>query len=466
VTAGARGGAAAEGIAHPSVSPANPAALSFHVKRAVLAGTSGRQDLCYEVRVVDPARKESTADASRRLGEMLAVLAPALDIVSGHVDEPEAPGWCRERGWTGFLLRLPDSELSDWESRGLGSDLLDRVDAPADFRALFQAVRRVTELPRPAVRPWVLPKAALRGVPARKREQLATLLGALEPLARRAERVVDVGAGSGHFSRLSAELWGRETLALDRDGSRLERGSTLADERSRRIGALDVQFVAADLSQQAPPLRATDLAVGLHACGALGDRLVVAASAVGCALALVSCCLQKLNAPARSGLSRVATGFSLQKSDLGLTNLTFGAQGVEATLTENLRAREVRLALRRLLRERGLELRPGEEMRGVNRRQAQAGLTELARRVLSHHALPPATATELGFHAETARRDYAAIRRLSLPRHLLARLVELTVVFDRAARLEEAGHKVEVVQLFDNRVTPRNTLLLATAGQG
>jgi hypothetical protein len=396
---------------------------------------------------------------------MLAVLAPALDIVSGHVDEPEAPGWCRERGWTEFLLRLPDSELSDWESRGLGSDLLDRVDAPTDFRALFQEVRRVTELPRPTVRPWVLPKAALRGVPARKREQLSTLLGALEPLARRAERVVDVGAGSGHFSRLSAELWGRETLALDRDGSRLERGSMLADERSRLIGALDVQFVAADLSQQAPPLRATDLAVGLHACGALGDRLVVAASAAGCALALVSCCLQKLSAPVRSGLSRMATGFSLKKSDLGLTNLTFGAQGVEATLTENLRAREVRLALRRLLRDRGLELRPGEEMRGVNRRQAQAGLTELASRVLSHRALPPATATELGFHAETARWDYAAIRRLSLPRHLLARLVELTVVFDRAARLEETGHHVEVVQLFDSRVTPRNTLLLATADQ-
>jgi SAM-dependent methyltransferase len=436
----------------------------FHVRRAVLGGTPGRQDLCYELRVVDPARDESQADACRRLGELLAVLTPVLDIVGGPVDEPEAPDWCQERGWTDFLLAIPDPELAVWESLGLRSNLLDRAGVPATFRELFEGVSRVTELPRPSFRPLTLPPAALRGVPARKREQLSTLLGALDPLAKRAGRIVDVGAGSGHFSRLSAELFERETVALDRDGSRLERGSALSEERSRHVGTLDVRFVQADLSLHALPLRATDLAVGLHACGALGDRLVVATSEAGCSVALVSCCLQKIDAPVRVGVSRTAATLLLKKSDLGLTNLTFRAQGVEATLGDNLRAREVRLALRRLLCERGLDVGPGEEMRGVNRRQAQAGLAVLASRVLAHRALAPATARELGAHAESARRDYASMRRLSLPRHLLARLVELSVVFDRAARLEETGLAVQVVQLFESHVTPRNTLLLAGPG--
>jgi SAM-dependent methyltransferase len=398
-----------------------------------------------------------------RLAAVLGALTPALDIVGGPVDEPEAPGWCRERGWTDFLLGLHDRELVEWESMGLESELLESAHVPPDFRELFREVRRLTVLPRLDVR-FPLPQAALRGVPARKREQLGTLLEALRPLARRAERVVDVGAGSGHFSRLSAELLGCETLALDRSALRLERGSALHRERSRRVGTLDVQFVKADLSREEIPLRSTDLAVGLHACGGLGDRLILAAAHIRCDVALVSCCLQKIDAPRRDALSTVAAGFSVNKSELGLTNLTNRAEGVEATVGENIRGREVRFALRQLLRARGLALRAGEEMRGVNRRRAHAGLAELASRVLTLRGLTPATDRELLLFAENACRDYALIRRLSLPRHFLARLVELAVVLDRAAKLEESELDVQVVEFCDRRVTPRNTLLLARGG--
>ncbi len=136
---------------------------------------------------------------------------------------------------------------------------------------------------------------------------------------------------------------------------------------------------------------------------------------------------------------------------------------MEASLADNLRGREARLALRRLLQSRGLDVRAGEEMRGVNRRRAQAGFTELATRVLSQRRLAAPTAVELRFHADAAERDHAVIRRLSLPRNLLARLVEVAVVMDRAARLEESGQSVLVAELFEQRVTPRNTVLIATA---
>jgi hypothetical protein len=41
------------------------------------------------------------------------------------------------------------------------------------------------------------------------------------------------------------------------------------------------------------------------------------------------------------------------------------------------------------------------------------------------------------------------------------RLVELTVVLDRATFLAERGLSVRVTELFERRITPRNTLLLA-----
>jgi SAM-dependent methyltransferase len=300
-------------------------------------------------------------------------------------------------------------------------------------------------------------------VSARKRGQLSALLGALSPLAASAERIVDVGAGHGHFSRLASEVFQRQTLALDRDAALLRSGGERSDQRAARVGPLRVRFVEANIGREQLALQPGDLAVGLHACGELGDRLVVAAAEARCDVALVSCCLQKTSAVRRPALSREASGFDIRRGALGLTNLAPREDGVEASLAENLRAREARLGLRYLLRARGLDVGPGEEMRGVNRRRAQTGFSDLAEHALALRELPPPSASELRFFAHAARRDYAVIRRLSLPRSLLARLVELAVVRDRATALEECGQAVTVAQLFEQRLTPRNTVLFASA---
>jgi hypothetical protein len=148
---------------------------------------------------------------------------------------------------------------------------------------------------------------------------------------------------------------------------------------------------------------------------------------------------------------------------LGLANLTSQATGVEASLRQNLCGRQARLALRRLLQARGLAVAAGEEIHGANRRRAHAGFSELAKTVLAARRLAPPTPAELRFHADDAEREHAAMRRLSLPRNLLARLVEITIVLDRAALLEERDQHVLVAELFEQGVTPRNTVLLATA---
>jgi len=403
-----------------------------------------------------PSQREELANALR-------VLRPVLDIIDTPVETPTAPSWCNERGWFDFLLHLDDGDLAASERGGFATVLAEHHTAPAELRALALGVERCTRLPALAASALLLPAAALRGVAARKRGQLAALLGALSPLAANAERIVDVGAGRGHLARLASELFRRQTLALDRDAALLRSGGERSAERARSVGSLGVRFIEANVGQQPLDLQTSDLAVGLHACGELGDRLVLAAAAARCDVALVSCCLQKTTATHRPALSREARGFDLRRNALGLTNLSTREDGVEASLAENLRAREARLALRYLLRARGLDVGVGEEMRGVNRRRAQAGFAELAAHALALRQLPSPTPVELRRFADAAQRDYAIIRRLSLPRHLLARLVELAIVRDRAAALEEHGQAVAVAQLFDQRLTPRNTVLLASA---
>jgi len=396
------------------------------------------------------------------LSRAQATLLPVLDIVDQRVHDAHVPGWCARRGWSDFLLGLSDVELGRCEAQGLAVALPTLSAVPETLTELARQLVEVGALPaldEPALQPT---SEDFRGVASRKQKQLAALLGALTKLVAPARRIVDVGAGSGHFARLSAQHFGRETLGLERNPERVARATNraLADRSEHQLAI--AEFAVIDVGSQALLLQSGDLAIGLHACGELGDTLVRAVEGSNADLALVSCCLQKISTPERSPLSRAARGFSLKKDTLGLSNLTSQAVGVESSIEETIRARQTRYALRLLLRARGLELTPGAEMQGVNRRQAHAGLAAIAQRSLTLHALPPASDAEIRAFELEAREQFNAIRRLSLPRDMLARAIELSVILDRAARLEESGYAVRVATIFARAVTPRNISLFAS----
>jgi SAM-dependent methyltransferase len=402
-------------------------------------------------------------DAAFALDGVLHTLLPVRDILDGRVDDVEPPTWCIERNWVDFLLALGDDDLRRCEAEGLAACARDLAGAPGNLVALAAAVLAGTELPALDVDRRAPPPAALRSVSERKREQLAALLGAVGPMAARAARIVDVGAGEGHFTRLAAELFDREALGIERDFDRVASATARATERAGEIeaGGSVARFTAFDACREPLVFARDDLAVGLHACGEVGDCLITAAAEARCEVALVSCCLQKIAGPSRSPLSRAAAGLALRKDTLGLTNLTAQPRGVEASIAATIEARQVRYALLRLLRERGVVLAPGEEMRGINRRRARAGLRDVAERALAQRGLPPPTDAEIAYHVEESGRRYAVIRRLALPRSMLARLVEVAVVLDRAAALAESGARITVATFVQRAVTPRNIVILA-----
>jgi SAM-dependent methyltransferase len=277
-------------------------------------------------------------------------------------------------------------------------------------------------------------------------------------MAARARRIVDVGAGRGHFTRIAADCFDVEALGIEREPERVSAALALA-EGTRAL------FVAFDALQEDLAFAPDDLLVGLHACGELGDRMILSAANAPCDLVLVSCCLQKISGPVRAPLSQRAAraGLVLKREALGLTNLTARPVGVESSLEDMLTARQHRYALLCLLRARGLDVLPGEEMRGINRRRARLGLGELAARALSLRGMAPATEAEIRAHEEAARLAFSRMRRLSLPRSMLARPTEVCVVADRAAALEERGHDAEAAIVFDPDVSPRNIAILARA---
>jgi SAM-dependent methyltransferase len=386
--------------------------------------------------------------ATEQLARVRDVALPVRDILEHRVDDARTPEWCDARGWSPFLLGLSDSELQAAEAHGLAQTLPER--APESLRKLARDVVSVTSLPSVSGS-TPLDEEALRNVRLRKRAQLSGLLAAVTRMADAAERIVDVGAGSGHFTRLSAELFQRQAVGLEQNADRV------ASAQQRSTAQL-ASFVAVDALDHLELLPG-DLAIGLHACGGLGDHLVRAAAGATCCLALVSCCLQKIAEDARTPL---AGGLTLRREHLGLANLTSQPRGVETRIEVTIAARQTRYALGQLLRARGVALEPGAEMSGINRRRANAGLAEVATRALAQRGLTPPTETELAHHDALAAHEYALIRRLSLPRSMLSRLVEVLVSLDRAAHLEARGLAVRVALLFDRAISPRNIGIFAT----
>ena len=86
----------------------------------------------------------------------------------------------------------------------------------------------------------------------------------------------------------------------------------------------------------------------------------------------------------------------------------------------------------------------------------------VAERALALRNLARPSAAEVAHFEAIAAQAYAVIRRLSLPRSMLARLIEVLVSLDRAVHLEERGLDVEVMALFERAVSPRNIGIFAS----
>lgn len=393
----------------------------------------------------------SEADVREALDEALAILRASMDIVSERPADGTAPEWVSARGWTSELLALSDEALSDAERRparwlaakGTGSlaELAARADAfVSRFRFTgsdFDPDSDSDDRRRP------------RHVKARKQAQIDAFVAAASELSG-IERVVDLGSGHGHLTRALGELV-TEAIGIEREPQRAARARELGGEFVHGEGAR-------------AELRPGDLAVGLHPCGALGDALVRGARDAGSHVLMVSCCYQKTDPPERRWLAQTAEGFAVPRDALGLANLSPVSFAGSGTLADKRGWRRTRLALRLALEARGLSLMPGDEARGVTKERVRRGLRAASERAFSERALPPPSDAELSFAADEAARRHGRIARFALPRHALARVLELAIVLDRAVFLAEGGLRVQVRPLFGLATSPRNLAIMAAPG--
>jgi hypothetical protein len=389
--------------------------------------------------------------AARTLTSLASLLDEVRPLIEERVDEPAAPAWALERGWAPFLSALDDAALATAEREGLLAIVESLPPSLASLVRRIAEATRVDALPSPAAKAsFEMPHAS-----DRKRGQVAAIAAQCVRLGVRPRRVIDVGAGRGHLTRELANVFDVPVVGLERNADRVEAAS--------RIGHGD--FRVEDV--RALVLEPGDLAVGLHACGELADAIAASAASAGAHAILVSCCFQKVRSEARAPISSAgrAARVDYRREALGLANLAPGEPPVEASVSRSLEGRQTRRALRVLLEGRGLVLERAEESRGINRRRMLAGLEAVAPRAFALRGLPAPTAGEIASAAARSAAEFAVMRRFNLPRVMVGRLLELAIVLDRGARLEESGHVVQVSRMFTSDLSPRNLGIAARSGE-
>ncbi|MDP2339901.1 MAG: methyltransferase [Deltaproteobacteria bacterium] len=355
------------------------------------------------------------------------------------------------RGWSPFLLALDDKELEALEAHGVDARW---TSAPPSLLSFVEDVRAAVALP--TLTDGGPELVARRHERPSKQRQIDAFARLVAPHAARAARVVDVGSGHGHLTRALAEAMGLPVVGLERDPAIASRAQELSSNPA-------VSFAITDVVREGLAVRGADCVVGLHACGELGDLVArgLAASTGPAAMVFVGCCLQKQRAPTRRPLCDDDDDVTLPKALLGLSNLTPRDDGVEASRIDNLAARTRRIALRLLLAASGIVVRSRAELEGLNRRAAHDPLPVLVARVYERRGLSLPSAAQIDDAGRRAEVLHASFRRLALPRTLLARVIEVFVLLDRARYLEQHGFDVAAGVLFPADVSPRNLALVA-----
>jgi hypothetical protein len=396
-----------------------------------------------------------------------------LEALTHHL-RPWSPLWSRSilQGWPGTGAAFPE----DWRAYArtldeAGERRLDQGERvgvpPPSLDSLLDALQELTALPWHEGR-HALTVTQTQGLSAKKVHELERVLALLAPRTRSIRQAVDIGGGMGHLARLCARTFGWTFHTLDRDAALQDKGRRWLAKTRPPGGGDTLCFIHASVGDGLQPdidplFSGRDRAsMGLHTCGPLALTQLRKSQEAGFVLN-IGCCYDKLELPRDYPASRFGSAHPLPFTPHALALATRGRpHKTEAEFARMKRVYAWRFAFdllaRRCFPERGF-VRAGDAPRALY----DGPFARYARDRLEHLGLDPGmTDAELDAFEVSARAETRELLLCHLLRDRFARALEVVLLLDRALLLEELGFQVELLQLFDPGLSPRNIALVAS----
>ncbi len=404
-------------------------------------------------------------DAEQRWDSRLEALTALLRPWSGL--------WSRSilQNWPESAAAYPDAWLSYAESLDeAGERALDEGvppgDPPESLRTLLDGLRALTALPwHEGVQPLTVTET--QGLNAKKRHEVERVLALLGPRTRGIREAVDIGGGMGHLARLCVKHFDWTFHSIDRDAALQDKGRDWL-RRTRAPAHESPRFIHASVEDGPQPgidplfSGRERASLGLHTCGPLALAQIRKSQEAGFLLNF-GCCYDTMELARDLPVSRVGKAHALPFTQHALflaTRSRHHKSEAEFALMKRVYAHRFAFELlaRRTFPERGF-VRAGDAPKALY----TAPFAIYARDRLERLGLDARlTAPELEAFAAAVRPETRRIFLCHLLRDRFARALEVVILLDRALLLEELGFRVEVLQVFEPSLSPRNVALIAS----
>jgi len=269
--------------------------------------------------------------------------------------------------------------------------------------------------------------------------------------------VLEWCAGKGHLGRLLAHQFGCAVHSVEWQADLCQQG-----EQSAKRLQLPQSFSQRDVLQQdcRDLFQPAQQVLALHACGDLHRAALTQASSAGCQqVHLLPCCYHLQQAEQYQPLSAAARSSRLQlhKAELKLAvqgHATGGARISRLRQTEVWWRRAYQLWRQDLTADASYQPLPS-----VGKHWFSGAFIDFAQWAAAEHQLQLPAGQDGACYLQQAEQLLLLQRRIELVQHLFRRPLELWLVLDRALYLAEQGYQVQLRQLCDAAITPRNLLI-------
>ncbi len=374
---------------------------------------------------------------------------------------PYNPKWIKE------LSQLSEQDLYNVDIHADSSRLHDK-----EFINYLETIKRLSEIENydyPELKKY--PSWAFFKVKAKKEHEIKVLSHKLKELKKELsfEELVDIGGGVGHLARFMAHYKGIPTTSIDINQGFQEIGLKRLSKFPLPEGASSVKFINYDFSKRqnftkenSQVFNKNSFSLGLHTCGPLANsHLRVHLENETKGILNFGCCYNRLNTDEDVNLSNYANSDPIKYTEFSLTLAARGHDSMdfEAFLLKR-RVKNYRYMLHIILKE---HLHLNIYAVGDSHHRYYSGtFGEYAKHKFQELNIDNEfTNLELDQlfkeHTNILNNMFFA----NIIRWQLGRLLELSILIDRALYLEENGQRVSLKRYFDKDLSPRNIGLLS-----
>lgn len=309
-------------------------------------------------------------------------------------------------------------------------------------------------------------------IPKKQHEirKLAPLLDQLYQ-SKNIQKPVDIGGGIGLLAQTLVNQYGHRVCSVDLDPVMQKTGLDRHRKNARNPENLvEYQNVKVELGDGAFSnlLDSSTMTVGLHTCGDLAvAQLEASAKRKARSIVNFGCCYHKIvnDSPVQniSNFAREHGKFHMTQFALTLASRAH-LKLPEKDFDFKMKVKLFRYAIHFLLHDH-YDIKKLVSLGNSNRQLYEGNFGVYALEQFQRIDLVPKhTAQELDVYFNSPEIQLVLMKMLSggIIRDSFGRLLELYLQLDRAIYLEEQGYQVELLQCFDEIISPRNLGLFAT----